>query len=81
MKELTVLQLRVLDYIKDYLTEKLYPPTLQEIADNFEWNSKSAVLKHIKALVRKNKITVDFATARSIRVIGSSISFEEDAQK
>jgi len=68
MKKLTKKQLEVLDYIAKYTRTENRPPTIQEIADKFDIKSSTA-FSHITALIRKNKLTKDRMSPRSIKLV------------
>lgn len=49
-------QKRVLEFIKTYINEKGYPPTIEEIKKNFGLSSTATVHKHLLALEKKGYI-------------------------
>ena len=55
MRELTKRQIEILDFIKSFLVGHKYPPTIREIAGNFEISVKGAY-DHVKALEKKGQI-------------------------
>lgn len=69
MKGLTKRQQEVLDFIEDYVSHHGYPPSVRNIAAHLSLVSASGVHKHIKALVRKNYLTKQEFTSRSLRVV------------
>ena len=52
-----------------FISSREYPPTVREIGRRFRIRSPNGVAGHIRALVRKGKITYDRGTARSIRPV------------
>ena len=52
MKELTKRQEETLDYIRDFIDQHNYPPTIRELAASFQISVKGAY-DHIKALEKK----------------------------
>ena len=52
MRELTERQKEVLSFIAEYINNHSYPPTIREIAENFEISVKGAH-DHVTALRRK----------------------------
>ncbi len=46
-------QRKVLEYIEDYYSEHGFSPSLNEIAEEFEYRSTFGVRKHIAALTKK----------------------------
>lgn len=53
------------------MEEHKYPPTIREIAENFEISVKGAY-DHVKALEKKNIIHCDINRSRAIEIIGDS---------
>lgn len=74
MKALTNRQEQVLTFLKEFIEIHKYPPTIREIAGNFNISVKGAY-DHIKALERKNIIRCDINRSRAIEIIGQ---MEED---
>ncbi|MCX6149203.1 MAG: transcriptional repressor LexA [Ignavibacteriales bacterium] len=67
--ELTERQEEVLNFIKEHLNEKGYPPTLREIGKRFNIVSTFGVKRHLDALGKKGKINVDSNISRSITIV------------
>lgn len=67
MKKLTNRQSEVLDFIKSFIDIHKYPPTIREIAQNFEISVKGAY-DHVKALEKKDVISCDTNRSRAIEV-------------
>jgi repressor LexA len=75
MKDLTDRQKQVLSFIAAYIKKNSYPPTIREIADNFEISVKGAH-DHITALRKKGQLKqVD----KRPRTMGLTHSRPEDA--
>ncbi len=68
MKGLTKRQSEVLDYLKDFIDENRYPPAIRDVASHFKISVKGAY-DHIKALEKKNVITSNNNTSRSIGIV------------
>ncbi|MDB6129548.1 MAG: transcriptional repressor, LexA family [Verrucomicrobiales bacterium] len=68
MEQLTDLQRRVLDFIREMVATGP-PPTAREVAAQFGWSSKRAAECHIEALIRKGWITSEPGKARSLRLV------------
>jgi repressor LexA len=72
---ITARQGEVLAFIKEYIASAGYPPTSREIGIHFGWalnrsgGGSNAVSWHLKALVRKGWITVQFSRARAIQIV------------
>jgi repressor LexA len=69
MKTLTERQGLVLGFIDGFIDERKYPPTIREIAGNFDISVKGAY-DHVKALEKKGYIKCDNKLSRSIEIVG-----------
>lgn len=69
MKAITRRQSEVLDYIKAFISEHHFPPTIREISENFSISVKGAY-DHVKALEKKGFLTIDNNRSRTIEVVG-----------
>ena len=69
MKQLTSRQQQVLDYILDHISGSGYPPTLREIAGQFDLSGPRAAVKHLDALERKGHIRRSHGSSRGIEVL------------
>jgi repressor LexA len=67
VKELTERQREVLTFIRDYIQAHTYPPTIREIADDFEFSVKGAH-DHVGALKKKGYIKGD-KRSRTMEVV------------
>ena len=68
MKELTKRQGEILDFIRSFIREHKYPPTIREIASSFEISVKGAY-DHVKALKKKRQIRCDLGRSRAIEIL------------
>ena len=66
---LTARQREVLAFIKSHIKGHGYPPTIQDIADQFGIASKNGVMCHIYAMEKKGWISRDPMKSRSMRVL------------
>jgi len=66
---LTKRQKEILTYLKEFLDNKEYSPTLEEIAEHFGLASLNGVYKHLKVLEERGFIKRLANRARSIQVI------------
>jgi repressor LexA len=66
---LTRRQLEILNYVREFLDERGYSPTLEEIGLHFRMASLNAVYKHLKALEERGFIRRLPGQARSIQVV------------
>ena len=74
MRKLTKKQIAVLDFIAKYSRSECKPPTIQEIANKFGIKSSTA-FSHVKALIRKGKVTKGRQSPRSIKLVKKDSSF------
>ncbi len=68
MKALTPRQEEILTFIKTYIRNHTYPPTIREVAASFEFSSKSA-FDHIKALEKKGRLRCTANHSRAIELL------------
>ncbi|HAK44591.1 MAG TPA: repressor LexA [Spirochaeta sp.] len=68
MKELTKRQEETLDYIRGFIEQHNYPPTIREMAASFDISVKGAY-DHIKALEKKGRIRCDGNRSRTIEIL------------
>ncbi len=71
MKQLTSRQKEILNFIKGFIAENKYPPSIREIAAAFGISSSGAH-DHVKALVRKGEINFSSNRSRAIEITGHS---------
>ena len=76
MKELTRQQQAVYDFIKSYIEEKSYPPTIREIGAAIGLSSTSTVHAHVKTLIDKGYLASSPSTQRTI-----SLAMPENKQR
>ncbi len=67
---LTARQRDVLDYVRLFIRQRGFPPTVRDAATEFGIQH-NAIIGHLKALEAKQYIVRDVATARGIRVVES----------
>lgn len=59
----------IFEYIREYIEDHAYPPSVRDIAAHFDLASAGGVHKHLKNLAEKGYISLDPNTSRSIRVL------------
>lgn len=69
MTELTTIQRRVFDFVRDQLAAGGPAPTTREVAAAFGWASKRAAECHLAALMHKGWLRADPGKARSLRPV------------
>lgn len=72
MKAITARQSEVLSYIKTFIADHKFPPTIREISERFRISVKGAY-DHVKALEKKNFIRLDNKRSRTIEVLGLDV--------
>jgi repressor LexA len=70
MKPLTRRQKQVLDYLREHIAGRGYPPTLREIADRFSFSGPRAAAKHLETLQRKGRIVRTPGISRGLEIAG-----------
>lgn len=68
MKKLTDRQIQVAQYIRDYMREYRYSPSVRDISNYFNFSVKAAH-DHVRALESKNIIKTTQGISRSIEII------------
>lgn len=76
MKALTKRQGEILDFIRNYIHENQYPPSIREIGRNFSISVKGAY-DHVKALEKKEVIAVSHNKSRAITLVPENDDVEE----
>ena len=66
---LTKRQKEILDYIGDYIADRGYAPSFEEIAQHFGYSSLATVHEHLSNLERKGYIRKAYNESRSIELI------------
>lgn len=69
MKDLSVKQQRILEYIRDFIEERDYPPSIRQIQEACDISSTSVVDYNLKALERQGLIRRDREVSRAIEVL------------
>jgi repressor LexA len=77
MIKLTKRQQEVLDFLIRFIDKHKYPPTVREVAANFDISVRAA-FDHIKALEKKEAIRSDIHRSRAIEVINRGDSEEKE---
>jgi len=72
-EELTPTQEKVFDFLKDFIREKGFPPTLREIASHFGLRGPKAPQKTLNILERKGCIRKVPGGSRAIEILGSKV--------
>ena len=67
MKQITKRQQEILNFIKDFIETRGYPPTYQEIGDHFSMSAMSAK-SHIVLIEKKGFIDMQQGKPRSIQL-------------
>lgn len=67
MKKLTKKQLKIVEFIRKFISENSYSPTYKEIAEHFKVNV-NAIQQAIAALIKKGSIEKTDGIARGLRI-------------
>ena len=73
MQGLTQRQQMVLDFIRQSISDRGYPPTLREIGARMGIRSTNGVNDHLRALERKGYLTREDMKSRALRPTGMGI--------
>jgi len=65
---LTDRQNEILDFIKEFVSFNGYPPTLREIAKNFNLASTFGIKRHLDALKKKGYLSIESFSSRAISI-------------
>lgn len=79
MKAITQRQSEVLSYIKAFITQHKFPPTIREISESFSISVKGAY-DHVKALEKKHFIRLDNNRSRTIEVLDEEESTDRSVE-
>jgi repressor LexA len=69
MQGLTKRQAQTLDFIKQSIEERGYPPTLREIGESMGIRSTNGVNDHLRALERKGYLSREDMKSRALRLV------------
>jgi repressor LexA len=69
MTQLTDQQQAIFDFIRKTVTDGRPCPSQREIAEHFGFASKTAVVSHLQALIKKGFLSQDTHKARSLRLV------------
>jgi repressor LexA len=72
MQGLTKRQKQTLDYIRQSIEQRGYPPTLREIGEYMGIRSTNGVNDHLRALERKGYLRREDMKSRALRLVGNS---------
>lgn len=78
-KPLTRRQIEALDYIKSFVANKGYPPSIRELAEGMKLLSSSTAFNVLEQLVRKGYIKKGNGP-RELQIIGFDSSAEKDKE-
>ena len=81
MEELSQKQREVLEYIKEYIMKRSFPPSVREICEAVGLKSTSSVHAHLNKLEEKGYIKRDPAKPRTIEIVdeGAELMHKEIA--
>ena len=73
MKALSEKQLRMLDFLRDFVEDKGYPPTVRDIQRGCDISSTSVVDYNLRILEREGHIRRDQDVSRGIELLGGRV--------
>ncbi len=77
MKSLTDKQKKILDFIREEVVNRNYPPSVREICQKMNVGSSSTVHSHLRALERKGYLKRDPAKPRALELLEPSQKIEQ----
>ncbi len=81
MKALTEKQNQILEFIKDYISKNLKPPTVREICERFNFKSTNAVYSILKLLEKKGYIQKINGKSRNIMLKDTIFNDKNDIKE
>ena len=78
MEKLTSRQNDVLNYVKNYIANHGYPPSVREIGKALGLNSPATIQSHLNALETKGYIKKTSSKYRSLEIVGNNEFINED---
>jgi repressor LexA len=79
MQGLTKRQAQTLDFIRQSIEERGYPPTLREIGESMGIRSTNGVNDHLRALERKGYLSREDMKSRALRLVSREPAVEASA--
>ncbi len=73
-QKISLKQQQILDFIKDEILKKGYPPTVRDICEAVNLKSTSSVFSHLETLEKRGYIRRDPAKPRTIEIIDESFN-------
>jgi repressor LexA len=77
-------QAEIYQYLRDFVSERGFPPTLREICKHFGWTSTNAAAEHLRAIEKQQLIRIHERQARGIQILRGTDhgeSEEEDREE
>lgn len=78
MEKLTIKQEKILDYLKRFIADNNYPPTVREICKHFNLSSTATVFSHLNNLEKKGYITKKNSKNRAIELLVDNEYIKKD---
>jgi repressor LexA len=73
--DLSERQQRIMGFIREFLADRQFPPTIREIGESVGISSTSVVKYNLEALVRKGLIERDGEISRGIRLVEEAVRY------
>jgi SOS-response transcriptional repressor LexA len=80
MKPITIRQQQTLDFIKQFISEKGYAPSVKEIGDGIYLTAHSSVCAVLEQLEDQGYIERKAGKSRSIRIVGQGVTLRPEVQ-
>ena len=77
MKDITPQQQKVLDCIQVYINKTGFPPTRADICKELGFKSPNSAETHLRALEKKNFITIESGASRGISINNPEVKHED----
>ena len=78
---MTGIQVRILEFITDWISARGFPPTVREISKAFGWKTTSNVQQHLERMQRDGLITREEGMARTLMATPAGLQELKAARK
>ena len=76
VEPLTDIELKILDFMIQYLRMNTYQPSIREIGEEFEIRSTKTVSEHLQSIADKGFLERDPSRSRGVKILGIDIGTE-----
>jgi repressor LexA len=78
---MTDIQLKILEFICEWISARGFPPTVREISRGFGWKTTSNVQQHLERMQRDGLITRQENMARTLRATPAAVEQLEQSRR